>query len=150
MRSSFILACFILGTVLPSAAAVDYEKDILPILEDRCLDCHGPDKQKSEFRVDQRAVMLVGGDSGLKGIVPGYPGKSHLIELVKTDDEDEIMPPKGDPLTRQQFALLEKWIIEGAVVPGQMNAVAKVTSDLWSLKPVVDMAPVLASGNVGS
>lgn len=136
MRFSFILASFVLGTALP-LAAVDYEKDIRPILEERCLDCHGPDKQKSEFRVDQRAVMLIGGDSGLKGIVPGDPRKSHLLELVKTDDEDEIMPPKGDPLTKAQIALLEQWITEGAVVPGQMDAVVKVTSDLWSLKPVV-------------
>jgi hypothetical protein len=120
----------------PWLRAVDYEKDIRPILEDRCIDCHGTEKQKSEFRVDQRAVMLKGGDSGIRGIVPGDPGKSHLIELVKSDDEDEIMPPKGNPLTKQQIALLEQWITEGAVVPGQMNAVVEVKSDLWSLKPV--------------
>lgn len=47
------------------------------------------------------------------------------------------MPPKGDPLTAEQIALLEKWIEEGANLPGQMDAVAKATSDLWSLKPVV-------------
>ena len=56
--------------------AVDFEKEILPILQENCLDCHGPDKQKSEFRVDQRAVMLKGGDSGLAGLVPGDPGGS--------------------------------------------------------------------------
>ena len=136
MRLSFLLACFVLGTVPTATAAVDYEKDIQPILTDRCLDCHGPDKQKSGFRVDQRPVMLKGGDSAKAALVPGDPGKSHLLELVTTDDEDELMPPKGDPLTKDQIALLEEWITEGAVVPGQMDAVVEVKSDLWSLKPV--------------
>ena len=136
MRRS-VLHCMLAALAAPSLQAVDYEKEIRPILEERCLDCHGPDKQKSEFRVDQRAVMLIGGDSGLKSIVPGDPGKSHLLELVKTDDEDEIMPPKGDRLTKAQIALLEQWITEGAVVPGQMNAVVEAKSDLWSLKPIV-------------
>ena len=133
--SIFALLC-VLASLQDAAAAVDFEKDILPILEDRCIDCHGPDKDKSSFRVDQRAILLVGGDSGLKSVVPGSPAESHLIELVKTDDEDERMPPKGDPLTSEQIAMLEQWITEGAVVPGQMDAVAEVTSDLWSLKPV--------------
>ncbi len=119
-----------------ATATVDFAKDIQPILSDRCLDCHGPDKQKSGFRVDQRPVMLRGGDSAKAAIVPGDPGRSHLLDLVKTDDEDEIMPPKGDPLTKDQIALLEKWITEGAVVPGQMDAVLEVKADLWSLKPV--------------
>lgn len=131
------ITVFLYASVREVVAAVDFDKQIKPILTERCLDCHGPDKQKSEFRLDQRAVMLKGGDSGLKGIIPGDPGKSHLIEVIKTDDEDELMPPKGDPLTKEQIALLEKWITEGAVVPGQMDAVIEVTSDLWSLKPVV-------------
>ncbi|MEZ5386486.1 MAG: PSD1 and planctomycete cytochrome C domain-containing protein [Prosthecobacter sp.] len=136
MRPLFILVCHTLATVVSATAAVDYEKDIRPILEDRCLDCHGPDKQKSEFRVDQRPVMLLGGDSGLKGVVPGDPGGSHMLQLIKSEDDDEIMPPKGDPLTKDQIALLETWIMEGAIVPGQMDAVVEKKSDLWSLHPV--------------
>jgi hypothetical protein len=136
MRHLILVLLGVSAPLRETSAAVDFAKDIQPLLTKRCLDCHGPDKQKSEFRVDQRAVMLIGGDSGLKGIVPGDPGKSHLIELIKSADEDEIMPPKGDPLTKDQIALLEKWITEGAVVPGQMNAVVEVKSDLWSLKPV--------------
>ncbi|MDF1815855.1 MAG: hypothetical protein P1V20_26890, partial [Verrucomicrobiales bacterium] len=117
--------------------AVDYEKEIQPILSENCLDCHGPEKEKSAFRVDQRAVMLHGGDSGLPAIVPGEPEKSFLIEVINGSDPDMAMPPKGDPLTASQVALIEKWISEGAVWPGQMDAQIEVTSDHWSFQPVV-------------
>ena len=134
LHSLLLLSCLALNQV---AHGLDFEKDIQPILTERCLKCHGPEKEKSSFRVDQRAVMLKGGDSGKASIVPGDASKSHLIELLKSTDEDEIMPPKGEPLTKNQIALLEKWIAEGAVIPGQMDAVVKVASDLWSLKPVL-------------
>ena len=134
-RYSFLLLSCVAITQV--AHGLDFEKDIQPILTERCLKCHGPAKEKSSFRVDQRAVMLKGGDSGKASIVPGNVGKSHLIELLKSTDEDEVMPPKGAPLTKNQIAMMEKWIAEGAFIPGQMDAVAKVASDLWSLKPVL-------------
>lgn len=134
VRTAAITLCFF--ATLQESHAVDFDKDIQPILTERCLDCHGPDKQKSGLRVDQRPILLKGGDSGVKSVVPGDPSKSHLIELLKSADDDEIMPPKGKPLNAEQIALMEKWIAEGAVIPGQMDAVVKVTSDLWSLKPV--------------
>ena len=134
----FSIWCLAIVAAFPAdGAAVDFEKEIRPIFEERCVKCHGPEKQKAEFRVDQRAVMLKGGDSGHPGIVPGNPKGSALIDAVRGTDPDLKMPPKGDPLTAEQIALLEQWIAEGAVWPGQMEAVAKVTSDLWSLKPVV-------------
>ena len=117
--------------------AVDFETEILPILEDKCLDCHGADKQKSEFRVDQRAVMLKGGDSGLAALVPGDAAGSYLIEVINGSDPDMLMPPKGDPLSGDQVALIEKWIAEGAEWPGQMDTEVEETTDLWSFQPVV-------------
>ena len=134
------MALVILGT----SHAVDYESEIKPIFEAHCLDCHGPDKQKAKLRVDERAILIRGGDSGLASIVPGDASKSHLLELVKGTDPDEVMPPKGDRLTSAQVALLEKWIVEGAEWPGQMDAVAEVTTDHWSFQPVV--RPEVPSG----
>ncbi len=134
---SLVFAYCLCALTSPGAShAVDYEMEIRPIFEEGCLDCHGPDKQKSELRVDKRALLLRGGDSGLASIVPGDPKKSHLLDLVKGTDPDEIMPPKGDPLTAEQIALLEKWISEGAEWPGQMDEVAEVTTDHWSFQPV--------------
>ena len=119
-QSMKAITCFFAAAALvPSvSSAVDFEKEILPILEDNCLDCHGPDKQKSEFRVDQRAIMLKGGDSGLSALIPGDAAGSYLIEVINGSDPDMLMPPKGDPLTEEQVALVEKWIAEGAEWPG--------------------------------
>ena len=116
--------------------AVDFQAEILPLLEDNCIDCHGPDKQKARLRIDRRPVLLLGGDSGSPAIVPGSPEKSHLIELIKLKDPDERMPQKGDPLSSAEIALLEKWIAEGAVWPGQMNAKLELKTDHWAFQPV--------------
>jgi cytochrome c553 len=118
------------------STAVDFQKEILPLLEDNCIDCHGPDKQKARLRIDRRPVLLLGGDSGSPAIVPGNPAKSHLIELIKLKDPDERMPQKGDPLSSAEIALLEKWIAEGAVWPGQMNAKLELKTDHWAFQPV--------------
>ena len=117
-------------------AEVDYEKQIAPIFADRCIDCHGPDKNKAAFRVDQRAIMLRGGDSGLPAIVPGDPKGSFLMEAITGADPDMQMPPKGDPLSDAQIKLIETWIEQGSHWPGQMDAVAKLKTDHWSYQPV--------------
>ncbi len=135
-RNSICVGFAALAILLNGADAIQFEKDILPILEDNCLDCHGPDKQKSELRVDKRAILIRGGDSGLPSIVPGNAKKSHLLDLIKGTDPDEIMPPKGDPLSKDEIALMEKWIIKGAEWPGQMDEVATLTTDHWSFQPV--------------
>nr|MBC8348294.1 PSD1 domain-containing protein [Verrucomicrobiota bacterium] len=116
--------------------AVDFQKEILPLFEENCIDCHGPDKPKARLRIDQRPVLLRGGDSGLPALVPGSPEKSHLIELIKLKDPDERMPKKGDPLSSNEIALLEKWIAEGAIWPGQMDAKFELKTDHWSFQPV--------------
>ena len=53
-----------------------YERDVAPILEQNCLHCHGEDEQESGLRLDQRASLLRGGDSGLAALVPGNPKNS--------------------------------------------------------------------------
>lgn len=146
----FLVGSLSASTGLPTTTkAVDFEKEILPLFEANCLDCHGPDKQKSAFRVDQRAVMLKGGDSGLAALVPGEPEKSFLVEVIDGSDPDMLMPPKGDPLTSEQVALVKKWIAEGAVWPGQMDAVMEEGTDLWSFQPVVrPEVPEVGAGEV--
>ena len=118
------------------ARAVDYEKEIRPIFEANCIDCHGAKKQKSDLRVDQRAILLRGGADGVPAIVPGDVGKSLLLHRVQSTDPDEVMPPKGDPLTDEEIALIEKWIAGGAEWPGQMGEVAKLETDHWSFLKV--------------
>ena len=134
-RSLLVASCLISPVY---GEKVDFEKEIAPIFEERCVKCHGQEKQKSELRLDQRAVMLKGGDSGLPTIVPRDPKKSFIVEVISDEDSDMAMPPKGDPLTSEQIALISKWIEEGADWPGQMDAVIEEEgTDHWSFQPVV-------------
>ena len=66
-----------------AAADVDFESEIKPLLAEKCFDCHGPDTQEHHLRLDRRAAMLRGGDSGEPAIVPGNSELSHLIQLVQ-------------------------------------------------------------------
>ncbi|WDE96885.1 PSD1 and planctomycete cytochrome C domain-containing protein [Lentisphaera profundi] len=129
-----------------SATAVDYEKDIKPIFEENCAKCHGEKKQKSDFRLDDRESILKGGDWGEPGAVPGHPEKSSIIEFISLDpDDDDIMPPKGDPLKKEQIALISEWIKEGAKMPAKKKVAAE---KLWSLEKVKKPAIPLGEKNV--
>src|SRR5258708_37888494 len=66
--------------------AVDFARDIQPIFAARCYDCHGEKKQKSGFRLDDKAVALRGGDSGKPAIVPGKSAESSLIHRITSTD----------------------------------------------------------------
>jgi mono/diheme cytochrome c family protein len=102
---------------LPPAATkpVDYARDIQPLLKKSCYKCHGPEKQKGKFRIDERDAALKGGEDGVS-IVPGKSADSLAIHMVARLIKDEEMPPedKGDPLTKEQIGLLRAWIDQGA------------------------------------
>jgi hypothetical protein len=97
------------------ALAVDYEKDIKPLLKERCYTCHGALKQKADLRLDTAAAMHKGGESG---DVLAHD-HSLLIERITTTDEHDRMPPKGEGsmLTAEQVAKLKSWIDAGATAP---------------------------------
>lgn len=99
---------------LPAAPkhTVDFAREIKPILEARCVNCHGHGRAKGDFRVDTRDTFLQGGSSG-KAVVPGKSAESYVIELVMGFDPDNVMPRKGTKLTREQIALLRAWIDQG-------------------------------------
>lgn len=105
-----------------ASAAVSFEKQILPVLEKKCVDCHraphldnGKKKEpKGELRLDAAWAMLKGGESG-PALVPGNLGKSYMYEVVTLPkDDDKFMPSKGDPLTPDELKLLKEWIESGA------------------------------------
>ena len=87
-----------------SAQEVDFARDVRPILEGRCYSCHGPKKQQSDFRLDDKARALRGGTEGV-AIVPGHADKSPLIQRISPGADPEVaMPPKGERLTAEQVA----------------------------------------------
>lgn len=99
------------------ASGVDYFRQIQPLLEQRCYDCHQGGKAKGGLRVDNRESMLAGGDSDGPAIVPGKAAASALLHRVTTKDEDDVMPPKGERLTAAEVGLLRRWIAGGAPWP---------------------------------
>jgi WD40 repeat protein len=97
-----------------AAQSVSFVKEIAPILRDKCLTCHGPDKAKGEYRLDTFELLQKPGGSKNAPIVGGAPERSHLFELLTTADEDDRMPQKDDALPKEQIRLIERWINEGA------------------------------------
>ncbi len=115
---------------------VDYIKDVKPILADQCFRCHAK-KTKGGLRLDDRVSALKGGDSEYPAFVPGKPEKSFLLELIDPEiAEDDIMPPKGDPLSKEQREVLKKWIAQGATYSSGSGKIelSKRTSDLEFLR----------------
>ena len=96
-----------------------FEKKIRPVLASECLECHGAEKQKGGYRLDQPELALKGGESGNVAIKPGDPVGSHLVQLIPLPAEhDDIMPPEGkEPLKSEEIMILLEWIRNGAVFP---------------------------------
>ena len=113
------LACLLLvGICGQSASAVDFAREIQPLIESACLNCHNEKKAEGGLRLDTRKGALTGGDNG-EAIVPGRPADSPFYALtILAADDDEVMPPeKEGPLAKSQIERLKKWIAEGAKWP---------------------------------
>lgn len=134
------LSCFFsvpLATVIATAAPVDFVREVRPIFEKYCYECHGDKKQKGGLRLDVKSAALKGGDSHGPDIIPGKAKQSHLLQVVTSGDEDEVMPPKGTRLNATHVATLTAWIDQGAVWPDGVDAAKlKDTRDHWSFKPL--------------
>ena len=122
---------------LPPAATrpINFEEDIQPIFAKHCYSCHGPDKQKSDVRLDVKEKALSGGDSG-PVILSGKSAESPLIHFVAGVVEDKVMPQKGERLSSAQIGLLRAWIDQGAEWPDDLSTGAHATN-YWAFKPLV-------------
>lgn len=122
--------CLALGSfsliASPVSAAVNFEKQILPILETKCMDCHkaphvvdGKKKEpKGELRLDAAWAILKGSENG-PILKQGDASKSGIYQAVTLPkDDDGFMPPKGDPMTPAEIKLLKEWIDAGADFAG--------------------------------
>ncbi len=131
--------CAVLVTVaaVPAAAAenadaIDFSRDILPVLSNHCFQCHGPDEESREggFRLDLRESAIGEADSGELPVTPSEPDASEVLRRVVADG-DEQMPPAGSGkqrLTEQQVANLRAWIEQGAEYQQHWAFVAPVRS----------------------
>src|SRR5262245_37333876 len=123
---------------LRGAEPVDYTRDVKPIFTAHCASCHGPTKPKADLRLDLYDRIQRGGNSG-PAITPKKAADSLLIHAVTGSKPDVTkMPPKGDPLSVDQIAMLKRWIDEGAKGPGkeEASAGAGVAGTHWSFQSV--------------
>ena len=137
------IAALLLGALAaPAAETVSYDKQVRPLLADRCYSCHGPDKQKGELRLDSPAAIRKGGKHG-DVLVAGNLAKSPMYArtLLGADDSD-VMPAKGDPLTAAQCEVLRQWIVAGATFDGAAAEVATATLPGAAGAPAKAAAPV--------
>jgi len=116
-----------------AAAPIDFSKQIQPLLESKCVSCHHAGEDKGGLKLDTLQAMLDGGDSGTS-LVPGQPDKSELLaRVILPHDDGDIMPPKGEPLTAEQQALLKQWITEGANWPQGLVLKARTEEELKAI-----------------
>jgi mono/diheme cytochrome c family protein len=145
----------LLAAVLASAPRtrttdeVDFSRDVLPVLEASCTNCHGAKKQKAGLRLDSFAALKAGSYAGdYPVVVAGKPDESELWLRLITDD-DERMPAEAERLPEGQIGLIERWIAEGAHGPATspMAADDEVTLvDHWAYRAPLRPAPPPAEG----
>lgn len=131
----------------PVPTKVDFDREIRPILSDRCFRCHGPNEKdrKGGFRLDQEKSAFGMSESGEHPIVPGKPESSELIRRITADDVSQRMPPQdsGKTLSKSEIELLRRWIREGAVwrkhwafVPPARPAEPQVKDSHWAANAI--------------
>ncbi|MCA9076789.1 MAG: PSD1 domain-containing protein [Planctomycetaceae bacterium] len=117
----------------------EFEQHVRPLLESRCLKCHGEKKQEGGLRLDSLDAMLKGGESG-PAIVRGHAKNSLLIEAVNYESLE--MPPDGQ-LTEREIETLTDWVTAGAPWPAslaqlreQANSITEADRNWWAYQPL--------------
>lgn len=127
-----LFAMFVSASVARAADPIDFERDVLPIFEARCFECHSAPKRDDRGRMGRPKGNLRLDGAGfirqamreMKAIVPNQPDASLILEVVRLPGDDpDALPPKADRLTSSQIATIERWIREGATF-GQWTGVA--------------------------
>ncbi len=132
---------------LPAVQMEFFEKQVRPVLAERCYECHSVEtgKSKGGLLLDTRAGWQKGGDLGA-AIKPGAPDESLFIEAVRYHNQDMQMPPKG-ALPKSEIVMLEKWVAMGAPDPrdGTVKSAAAKPNPAgtkhWAFQPLANPAP---------
>lgn len=126
-----------------AADVIDFTQQVLPIFKNRCLECHGSNAQESSLRVDDRDILLQGGESNKPAVVPGDVQSSNLLRLIGSQDSDERMPPDGEPLTKIEIEILQKWVEQGAMMPAVDTIDSSVDVSHWAFQSIETKLPTI-------
>ncbi len=118
-RFAFVFLAAAIGATAHAAdSPIDFNRDIRPILSNRCWKCHGPDEKERQagLRFDSREGVIAKLESGKVAVVVGKPEESELVRRITSQDETERMPPagQGKPLDAREVELLRAWVRQGA------------------------------------
>ena len=149
-------ATSVTNAVTPEQAAF-FESKIRPALVTNCLKCHGASKQAANLRLDSRAALLKGNESG-PAVVPGDPDKSLLIKAIRYTDDDLQMPPSGK-MKALDIATITEWVKMGAPWPSAKGeepvkwekgeyVVKPEQKSFWSFQPIRKTAPPAVKNKV--
>ncbi len=140
-RNCVWMTAVVVSFVGHASLAADFVKDVRPILQRVCFECHGAEKHEGGLRLDQRDAALRGGDNG-RVLTAGKPDESELLRRVSLPrGHDDVMPPRGKSLTAREVKLLREWIAAGADWPANADAVTH-----WAyVKPLRPKVPDLKS-----
>jgi formylglycine-generating enzyme required for sulfatase activity len=136
----FACGAIVFTRATPLRAAVDFEKEIKPIIEAACLRCHDERNAEGDLRLDSLAGAKAGGVNG-PSIVPGDASKSSFYSRsVLPADDPEIMPPDGEPLDKEQLTGMKDWIEEGAKWPANVKLEVQPRIDFVEhVQPILEM-----------
>ncbi len=156
MKCVVVIAPLLLGATLARAAddttaEVLFVRRVFPMLQEKCVACHGKDeaKIKGDFDMRSPAAIAKGGESGKPGIVAEKPEESPIyLAATRKHDDWEPMPPKeADKLSAEQIGWIKEWIAGGAPWPddARLKEIAKANADKWSAE---DGVTVKTSGGL--
>ena len=134
-----LIACSALGVSGKASEEIEFfEKQVRPVLNEHCVKCHGPEKQKADLRLDSRAALIKGADTG-PVVVLGKPEQSSLIRSIQHTG-DSKMPEKAEKLGEAQIAAMAEWVRMGAPWPTgdapALNAIELAAKNHWAFQPV--------------
>lgn len=137
------LLALLVAAVAGAGEPVDFNRDVRPILNEKCMGCHGGVKHAGGISVQYREDILGKGESGRPSVVPGKPEESELIRRILTDDHDDRMPKEKAPLSKAQADILVRWVKEGAkwddhwsFIPPKPSPAPAVKRNDWVRNPV--------------
>lgn len=139
--SQFLVLFGILLLALPRPSSgaereVDFQDDVAPIFQKRCLSCHNDELKQGKLSLQTRKSALKGGESG-EVIVPGNPDGSYLLSLITPSKGKAEMPKEADPLSPTEVATIRQWIEQGAKWPADFKLEPRIADrNWWSLKPL--------------
>jgi hypothetical protein len=122
------------ASAAPLPQSVEFNRDIRPILSDKCYTCHGPGRQMSGLRFDREDVAKQALKSGHVAIVPGDTAKSEMIHRVSSTEAAVRMPRGAEPLSARDIALLGRWVEQGAKWQKHWSLIPPVRPDLPNVK----------------